>query len=809
MSEQKLDHSSLGITNEAPNYGAQGTFNAPVHIDIYNSPPVVSRGDRETILKRVRRDWIEGILLDRSLKGATFIPLGLYERPDLIENRWISVVQEAERLERPLPAGTSIIQVYDEADGVLLILGEPGSGKTTLLLHLARELLDRASLKETHRMPVVFNLSTWTEKRQPLSEWLIGELSTRYGIPPKIGKPCVEQGQILPLLDGLDEVAEEYRAACVSVINDYQQKQQGQVPLVIGSRLAEYTAQATKVVGRKAVFVQSLTLEQIQEYLEKAEGQFGALQGMLHDDPGLQELAKNPLMLSILKETYQGKPAQIVRNASLEERRQQIFADYVKHVFKRRSGKTRYSVDWTKDWLIWLAKQMRQHKQTVFYLERLQLDWLANIRLGELSTSIASGLLSFPVAASVYGLEYSIYGLQFAVVNGIWAGLLTALIGFFFVWFIEADIRVGTLFPRKSRKNPIIRERKSSRLSTFLIELLGERAGLALLGGLLEGFMVQLLVGSFYSLVNGLFLAAFLVMLGKFKREIQPAEKLVWSWQSVWNNAVGSLLIGVGFGVLGGIFDAYPYVQQVSVFLTTLYFWLSLGFALGLIIMLMRGFTSDILDTKQVIKPNQGIRNSLSNSLRFGLSSGTLLGLVCFFFYSFIIHNVFRVGYLNQLPQNVDIIYGVGDAVAVAYLFWLINGGFACIQHFMLRVCLWQTKCTPWRYPRFLDYAHERILLSKVGGGYVFIHTLLLDYFANLDREAGSREPLAESRQPEIMPPTSAKSSDDEQESDSRIFVPVLSEVPRLLPCGHEQRDPHARVCSICGRPVPPESLDQ
>src|SRR5258708_27922951 len=46
-----------------------------------------------------------------------------------------------------------------------LILGEPGSGKTTLLLQLARELLDRAEQDETHRMPVVFNLSSWADRK--------------------------------------------------------------------------------------------------------------------------------------------------------------------------------------------------------------------------------------------------------------------------------------------------------------------------------------------------------------------------------------------------------------------------------------------------------------------------------------------------------------------------------------------------------------------------------------------------------------------------------------------------------------------
>ena len=36
----------------------------------------------------------------------------------------------------------------------------------------------------------------------------------------------------------------------------------------------------------------------------------------------------------------------------------------------------------------------------------------------------------------------------------------------------------------------------------------------------------------------------------------------------------------------------------------------------------------------------------------------------------------------------------------------------------------------PWNYADFLDYAAERKLLHKIGGGYRFIHELLRDYLA-------------------------------------------------------------------------------
>ena len=47
----------------------------------------------------------------------------------------------------------------------------------------------------------------------------------------------------------------------------------------------------------------------------------------------------------------------------------------------------------------------------------------------------------------------------------------------------------------------------------------------------------------------------------------------------------------------------------------------------------------------------------------------------------------------------------------------------------------------PWDYVRFLDHATKRIFLRKVGGGYIFIHRLLQDYFAELwEREYAGTE---------------------------------------------------------------------
>jgi hypothetical protein len=41
----------------------------------------------------------------------------------------------------------------------------------------------------------------------------------------------------------------------------------------------------------------------------------------------------------------------------------------------------------------------------------------------------------------------------------------------------------------------------------------------------------------------------------------------------------------------------------------------------------------------------------------------------------------------------------------------------------------------PFTWTPFLDNAAQSLLLYRIGGGYVFVHPLLLDYFAEMGQE--------------------------------------------------------------------------
>ena len=56
------------------------------------------------------------------------------------------------------------------------------------------------------------------------------------------------------------------------------------------------------------MFLQPLTPQQVDEYLDRAGAELAAVREALQDDATLQELAETPLMLSIMSLAYRGMP---------------------------------------------------------------------------------------------------------------------------------------------------------------------------------------------------------------------------------------------------------------------------------------------------------------------------------------------------------------------------------------------------------------------------------------------------------------------------------------------------------------------
>jgi uncharacterized membrane protein AbrB (regulator of aidB expression) len=184
--------------------------------------------------------------------------------------------------------------------------------------------------------------------------------------------------------------------------------------------------------------------------------------------------------------------------------------------------------------------------------------------------------------------------------------------------------------------------------------------------------------------------------------------KLVESLKFSWSNLVVGLLAGLIGGLLGGLVLGLPRGPVLG---------LVLGLVFGLVFGLFGGLTAEQIETKT--KPNQGIWLSGRNALFVGLA-GLVTGLV--------------IG-LVGVPT-----IGLAEGLAIGLVVGLVGGhkfgGRAFIQHFVLRFIMWRNGDIPRDYAGFLDCAaDERIFLRKVGGGYIFIHHMLLEYFASLETQ--------------------------------------------------------------------------
>jgi GTPase SAR1 family protein len=410
--------------------------------------PLPTEQDHERMVRRLRLRYRQ--LLAQTLQGAALLDLGLSRKPDAVSSAAALALRLPDQPEQLLPFGTSLVSVYDEAEQELLILGEPGAGKSTLLMELAQHLVERAEQERSLPLPVILPLSSWAVRQLPLPDWMGEQMTLLYDVPRHLSQQWMREGHLLPLLDGLDEMEASARAACIVSINAYHQEHLR--PLVVCSRTAEYDTASTheRLALHRAVVVQPLTKQQVDISLRKAGKPMDGLRAALKKNPVLQELAITPLWLSVLMLTYQGKTARDLPKLGSLLQQQQIFTHYIERMVERKGNLVRYPLQSTQIWLGWLARQMRMHNQTNFYLEYLQTDWLPERRrpFYQWSVGLVAGLVVGLVGALLGGLLGALVGvglvgllrssvLRSSVLLSALVGVLVgALLGVLVVWLV-------------------------------------------------------------------------------------------------------------------------------------------------------------------------------------------------------------------------------------------------------------------------------------------------------------------------------------------------------------------------------------
>lgn len=445
------------------------------------------------------------------------------------------------------------------------------------------------------------------------------------------------------------------------------------VTIAVCCRVAEYESLSENLNLGMAVRILPLNKEQVADYLQRPEIGLQNLYKLWQIDEVFEELASSLLFLSVITFAFKG-----------DENHQNYF-----------NQKAAY--DWQTHMYEFYVSRMFEHrplrKDSVLSKQQA-LSWLINLAYGMKSNDLS---VFYIERLQPSWLQGQYLNFRFSWVSGAVFGLIIGLICF---------------------------------------------VGISLLGGLKNGLATGLIAG---------LLAAVIVSRDKTRHSIRLFEELTWSPPppkkllfEIRRGLTFGLVGGIGGGLLGaisllmiGALDGVLDVLPGGI----LSFGALIGGVFGLGVALGNGFNASIKvkESSQPPSPNIGIRNSFFSSLKMTL------------IYGFIFWVIFGLlgwllAFFSEGIQSLAIVFGAVLGV-IAGIFGgmfsglLLFGGQTVIRHYVLRWLLASRKIMPFPFQdrkliRFLDEMKDRVFLRRVGGGWVFIHRTLLDYFASLHPNA-------------------------------------------------------------------------
>jgi DNA polymerase III delta prime subunit len=680
----------------------------PVADVVASSPSLVVTPERRKqliLLEKVRQFWVEGVL-EKSVQGAVLLSLDGRSYDQAIDQPWQHVIGSLSMLangEETAVFSPHLPTLFQKADRALFILGEPGSGKTTTLISLAKEMITQAEEDAQKPIPVIFNLVSWAEKREKLSNWLIEELTAKYQIPHTLGSQWLADDALILLLDGLDEVPLNQRTACVSAINQFREER-GLTGIVVCSRREAYEVLDVHLHLGSAILLQPLTRDQVETYLTAAGDQLAGLRTAVHQDAALQEMAQIPLMLHVLSVAY-WQINVVPADGAGEIDKTALFDTYVQAMFDRRGHDPEHPPQRIKPWLSWLARQMEKHNQALFLIERLQPSWLHS-RRWQWTYLVGSRLFAGLVAAVLMWLFWMMVRINVPQFGTEWAQQIArvlpgsaAVTDWWLMLLLGLSMGIVTAvidiidFKRIANQGyPLVDQRKKRKSRTAVTSLVtGIFATLivAVFDNLYLALSFGVVVGVTFGLIT------YFVNGNNLRDDIRTVAALSWTW----SGAFTGLFIGIGLSVAVELVEwsLYGTTKIVPTFIS-----------LGFVFALLGGLRGHRVATTS--KPNQGIRLSANNALTAAGIIGVMMTVIT-----------------AVLWQNVTLGFIAGILSILITLFMF--GGGNVINHYYLRLLLWLTKDSPGNLVGFLEFGVDRVFLHRVGGGYLFIHQMLQDYF--------------------------------------------------------------------------------
>jgi predicted NACHT family NTPase len=394
---------------------------------------------RSQLLKQIKREVKQFRL--QSLHRAVLTKLAQETPPLRMRRIWDIEAKVGKQPSVRLPRESGVIPIFDRLGGKLLILGATGAGKTTTLMGLTKVLVSRALKDEGEPIPVVLDLRTWTPYNPAIANWIVEQIEGKYNINSDISAYWIDQLQILPLLDGLEEVQSDYRELCIQQINQFLYGDFSPLHLVVCSTVEGYYSCQSKLQLNGAILLRPLTPAQIRDYLLQASSR--ELWNGIEDDENLMKLAQKPLFLTMMALAYEEiLLASWKRLPSIEEQTRYLFNAFIRRqITQNREGLHQtdsYNLEQIRQGLEWIAQRLEAENITEFSVDEIPVNWLKEAeeeRTYRWGTKLVKGFI------------------WWGVIVGIVLGLITQSIAFVlfsmgigFIWaFISEILSIDTL----------------------------------------------------------------------------------------------------------------------------------------------------------------------------------------------------------------------------------------------------------------------------------------------------------------------------------------------------------------------------
>ncbi|GAA1274244.1 NACHT domain-containing protein [Saccharothrix xinjiangensis] len=360
--------------------------------------------------------------------------------------------------------GDDLIEIWRRVPtGRLVVLGAPGTGKTMLLARFVVDVLDPTARVKGTPVPVLVSAASWNPNDQDLPTWLAERLAVdhpaldrRTAGGTSLLRRLLDEGLVLVVLDGLDEIPERLRSRAVAEMNAWLA---GGARLVVSSRTDAYR-EATRppggaevtLTGAAGIRLRPLDTADVVSYLRSSAGgpagerRWDRVAAALAGSGPLATTMVTPLMATLARIVHNPPPGVdpgsvpspdvLVGLPDREAIEQHLFDGFVPAAYRRHpGGPTRWRADHAHEWLEHLAHHLEHHRAASPDLAWWQLHLRPAPRApspvvglaaaGSLSAvaGIASGFL--------YGSAYShttIVTLSFFLVPGLTVCVTTSLV---------------------------------------------------------------------------------------------------------------------------------------------------------------------------------------------------------------------------------------------------------------------------------------------------------------------------------------------------------------------------------------------